>query len=232
MKILCVGDSWTKGFGIEDPDDTWPKVLEKITNNKVTAIAKNGWRNDQILHAINYQLLLRSYDLIIVGWSGISRNPKGWSLSYAPDEDVDSPERAKFFSKATVASLQETWQQQRHAAEVKAKSTKCEIVHFSVFGDDPREEFKLQSYLEYLANQEGIYFKYPIPIFEFDFLHENNTVTQEFAKRNFMSHWERACVEREETRLRKQKKLFLDCGHPNVEGHRMWAEYVKDTLKI
>ena len=86
--------------------------------------------------------------------------------------------------------------------------------------------------MEYLANHEGIYFKYSIPIFEFDFLHENNTVTQEFAQRNFRPDWEYACVEREEVRMRDQRQLFLPCGHPNLKGHRVWAQYLKATLDL
>ncbi len=232
MKILCIGDSWTRGYGIDNPDQTWPYVLQSLTNHTVTVIAECGARNDQMLIWTETELDNNHYDLIIIGWSGVSRNP-GWSLSYAPDEDVDNPERAKFFSKSTVKSLQQTWFLQRHRTNLKAKSKQCRIEHFSVFGDDPHpEQFKLQSYLEFLANKEGTYFKYFIPIFEFDFLHEKNIVTEEFALRNFDSNWQRACVEREELRMNPQRKLFLDCGHPNVQGHNLWAHYIKDTLNL
>jgi hypothetical protein len=234
MKILCIGDSWTKGFGIDDVKDTWPRVLESLTDHTVHVIAESGWRNDEILAACEQTLDRESYDLVILGWSGVTRNPKGWSLSYSLQEEVDSPERAAFFARTSVKNLQHTWLIQRRRTEIKAKSKKAQVVHFSVFGDQPGwdEEFKLQSYLEYLANQEGIYFKYSIPIFEFDFLNEKNTVTEEFAQRNFMPDWQYACVEREEVRMRESRQLFLACGHPSQEGHKLWAQYIKDTLAL
>lgn len=234
MKILCLGDSWTKGFGIDDVKDTWPYVLESLTDHTVSVIAESGWRNDEILTACERALDNEHYDLVIIGWSGVTRHPKGWSLSYSPEEDVHSPERAAYFRKTSVKNLQHAWLIQRRRTEIKAKSKKSKVVHFSVFGDQPgfQEEFKLQSYLEYLANQEGIYFKYSIPVFEFDFLHEKNIVTQEFAQRNFMPDWEHACVEREEVRMREQRQLFLPCGHPNLQGHARWAQYVKTTLDL
>ena len=234
MKILCIGDSWTEGYGISDPKDTWPRVLESLTGHDVSVISQSGWRNDEILQAFESALETAHYDLIIVGWSGVTRHPQGWSLSYSPQEDVDSPERAAFFARTSVKNLQHTWLIQRRRTEIKAKSKKSKVVHFSVFGDQPgfEDQFLLQSYLEYLANQEGIHFKYSIPIFEFDFLHERNAVAQEFAQRNFMPDWEYACVEREEVRMREQRQLFLACGHPSQEGHRQWAQYVKDILEL
>jgi hypothetical protein len=230
MKILCIGDSWTKGYGIDNPDQTWPYVLQSLTNHDVTVCAEHGARNDEISIWCEEQLNGNSYDLILIGWSGISRNP-GWSLSYAPDEEVDSPDRERFFRTRSLKNLQNNWLIQRRRIEILARTST--VIHFSVFGDDPSpDRFQLQSFLEFLANQEGIYFKYSIPIFEFDFLNERNIVTKEFAKRNFKPDWEHACVERELVRMREEKTLFLDCGHPSHQGHEQWAEYVKSTLNL
>ena len=232
MKILCIGDSWTKGYGIENINQTWPHVLQSITGHEVTVVANHGARNEQMLLWAETELTEKNYDLAVIGWSGITRKA-AWSLSYNQDEEVDSAERAEFFRTHSVRKLQHYWMIQRRKVEMVARSKKTNVVHFSVFGDDPfPDKFNLLSCLEHLANEEGIYFKHSIPVFEFDFLHENNIVTQEFARRNFDSDWERACVEREEVRFNKHKTLFLDCGHPSAKGHEVWAKYIKSSMNL
>lgn len=225
MKIHCVGDSWTNGFGIEDKKDTWPHILAKKLNCSLEISAYDGIDNESIF---NTCMQSSECDLLIVGWSGVSRIVdkslpyyKQFSLSYVPDEDTSN--RTEWFKNHTLDNILDIWEEQMMQVEKKHKH----VLMYSVFGDKPKtycNSMLPTSFLEYLGQK----FEYAIPIYEFDFLHRNNKTTYEFASKYFNSDWERACVERENLR---NTKFFMNCGHPTKEGHKIWAEYLTSIIK-
>jgi hypothetical protein len=223
MMILCLGDSWCRGWGIDHESLTWPYLLGSMTQHDILVKAEHGATNWDITSWAQELIPQHQPDVVLIGWSGISRRPFG-SLSYSADEVSD--ERAKFFASQTVKSLQNTWQLQRTLVRAQAIKHPTLIYQWSVFGDHTGQE-PLVSCLEYLA---GHRFKYQLPIFEFDFLHESNHVTQQFAHRCFDSSWIKACVERESLRLESQDN-FLPCGHPSEQGHKVWATYLGCRLE-
>lgn len=231
MKILCVGDSWTRAYGVET-HQSWPQVLNQITEHDIDVLAWDGARNDELLNALLKSLDHYNPNLIIIGWSGITRFDD-FSLCYSLEENVDSEQRHKFFTDKSLFDIQRIWYRQRKLINTIAKQKSIEVAHFSVFGDDPGggEELNLSPFLNWLAEQQDIKFKYNIPIFEFDFLHENNKITYEFADKYFGKDWIKACVEREQIRIENQS-MFLNCGHPNARGHSLWAHYVKNKLNL
>lgn len=231
MKIICVGDSWTKGWDIENEDDTWPYVLGRLLGAEVIVGAVNGADNGTITDTALKLIKKHKPDLCIVGWSGVTRYFKStlfrseqFSLSYVPPELTEK--RAAWFRENSLDNILDNWEYQMS----KIEGAGVPVLMFSVFGDKPKRnhlDLTEVSFLEYIANKQGIQFKYSIPIFEFDFLHEGNTVTDEFAKKYFPTTWQYACVEREELR---DTENFFNCGHPNEKGHKLWAKYLKEII--
>lgn len=224
MRLVCLGDSWTEGYGISDKNDTYPYILSKMLNRDCVVLARNGNDNLSILSAFK-NISIRDTDILIIGWSGISRfyigndAAKQFSLSYVPQEN--NLYRKSFFESHDIDFLRCNWQNQ------------LDYVHqydnafsFSVFGDKPlvwHKNMIKDSYLIFLANESGINFEYDIDIFEFDFLHELNNVAEHFFNKHNMPLWQKACVEREKIR---PSKYFFNCGHPNEEGHKIWAQHL------
>jgi hypothetical protein len=230
MKILCVGDSWTKGWDI-DPAVTWPYVLGRLLNAEVIVGANPGSDNETIVKTA--QRLVKKYkpNLCIIGWSGVTRyfesklfRSTQFSLSYVDPEL--SKKRDEWFENTSLNDLLDNWEYQIS----RVLGMGVPVMMFSVFGDVParnHSEFLDKSFLEYLANLQGVDFKYKIPIFEFGFLHEDNITTENFAKKYLGDKWQYACVEREELR---DTKYFLNCGHPNEDGHTAWAKHLKEII--
>ena len=230
MKILCVGDSWTKGWDI-DPAVTWPYVLGKKLNAEIIVGANAGSDNETITKNTIRLVKKHKPDLCIIGWSGVTRYFKSkifgssqFSLSYVTPEL--SKERDEWFENISLTDILENWEYQIS----RVSGLGVPLLMFSVFGDTPLRKhlnFLDKSFLEYLANLQGVNFKYKIPIYEFDFLHQDNIVTENFAKKHFDAQWQYACVEREELR---DSKYFLNCGHPNQDGHLAWATHLEQRI--
>ena len=230
MKIVCVGDSWTKGWDI-DPIDAWPQVLGRKINAEIIVGANGGSDNETITKTAEKLVKKHRPDLCIIGWSGVTRYFKSkflsseqFSLSYVEPEL--SAKRDQWFEDHSLNDILDTWEYYMS----RVTSLGVPVIMFSVFGDTPARkhiEFLDNSFLEFLANLQGVKFKYQIPIFEFGFLHKDNTTTEKFAEKYFDKKWQYACVEREELR---DSKYFLNCGHPNEAGHSAWAEYLESII--
>lgn len=219
MKILICGDSWTEGYGVK-PNETWPNFI----GHEFVTTARSGASNNEIVEQFlkNYD---NSFDAVIIGWSGITRfrvDDRMNEFSLVDDKTIE------FFKNISMLDILDTWD--NYIQTILSKS-KVPIIQYSVFGDIPKikyNNFLESSYLDFLARKSGVLFKYKIPMFEFDWLNEGNyKLTKLFADKYFNKDWEKACVEREEIR---PSKYFLDCGHPNLEGHRLWAQHIKDVL--
>lgn len=227
MKILTCGDSWTYGYGIQ-PLCSWPNYL----NCKIKNIAVCGDSNFEIVkQCLSHNTA--NFDLVIIGWSGVTRFPRKYhgyqNINTVLNEfsSVDS-ETIKFFKDKSLKDLISNWENEIDT--VLAHST-VPVMQFSVFGDKTiknYENFIGVSCLEYLANCQGNYFEYDIPIFEFDWLNKKNyRLTKKFGKKYFNKNWQKACIEREDIR---PGKYFLPCGHPNVEGHKLWGQFIKSHI--
>lgn len=237
MKILCCGDSWTEGFGV-NKDKAWPAVLQRLTGHQVNVLARCGATNSDIrnfyLHHQKYSPSKKNnqqYDLVIFCWSGVTRTRiEGHVLEFSPSPSTDNLklQRSNYFKDKSLNDLIISWQNLMD--EVDSADTIPKI-HFSVFGDRAIREknnfFKI-SFLEFLAERQNTKFNYEIPIFEFGWLsHDNFNLVDDFAKLYFPNHWLKAIVEREDV---KSGKYFLDCGHPNERGHKLWAKYIASIL--
>lgn len=70
MKILALGDSFTKGSELQDPSNSsWPIALGKLTNAVVDNHAEYGGSNDMMFRKAVELTAQQSYDLVIVAWT-------------------------------------------------------------------------------------------------------------------------------------------------------------------
>lgn len=224
MKVACFGDSWTFGYGL-DRKETWPYFFKNISNYDVENISQCGSSNREIFDA--YKKCNKGFDILIFCWSGITRTPTDdgfMEFCDSHDKKIDI-RRGEYFANISMQELFDRWE--NFMIQINEENKDKKVFHFSVFGEKPTkhiDNFYTPSFLEYLANEQGNYFKYDIPIFEFDFLNQKNLhITEPFAEKYWDNNWKRACVEREYIRPGKN---FLDCGHPNKRGCELWAKYV------
>jgi len=70
--IWCVGDSFTLGCG-QPQNESWPALLEKITNKRCINLGQDGASNDTI--ALRVQAIEKTYNpkLIVIMWSYLHR---------------------------------------------------------------------------------------------------------------------------------------------------------------
>jgi hypothetical protein len=263
MKIVFIGDSWTNNFKI-DLYNSYPYLIKSKLNVDINVVARDGANNFEILHNSLYFIKNKLTDIIVIGWSGISRTYYKDSIEYNISnldyytllklKDVDtnyslfpkktfslvtdfsrsiSNEKIKkqFFKTHNLKYFQQKWDTELKLIEDLCLQHNIKLIHFSVFGDKPINKypnFLDISFLEYLAkDQIGTSLKYEIPIFEFGFF---EPVVEEFCDRNLDSNWRLACLEREELRLDQPKKNFLNCGHPNENGHKIWADFLCEKI--
>lgn len=227
MKILVCGDSWTSAWGVKS-HEAWPSYL----NYETTNVAHPGLCNEQITNSFlkNYD---KSFDLVIIGWSGVTRflrppddtlnkNTNLYEFSLVDENTIN------FFKNMSLNDILLSWQEK---IDIVNQTSKVPVLHFSVFGDKPINTFSnflFIGFLEFLSEKQNMKFKNDIPIFEFDWLNEENyKLVGKFGKKYFNKNWQRACIEREMVR---PGKYFLPCGHPNTAGHALWGEYIKDII--
>lgn len=67
MNVLVNGCSFSRG------PNSWPYALQNIIDFDLVNLAQSGAGNTYIHHATVNELVNRSYDLVIIMWSGISR---------------------------------------------------------------------------------------------------------------------------------------------------------------
>lgn len=226
MNIACFGDSWTYAYGVED-HERWPSLLGA---ENVIVDAECGGANSDILEMAVDTIKSEPLDLVIVGWSGVTRYVyKKQHLDFCHAEDLGL--RNTYFKNITMQNLQDNFLKQNKRLDEICKEKKIKCIKFSVFNDFKYlwdDNFLDYSFLNFLAEKQNNNFEYDIPFFEFDFLAENNIkLTTRFAKKYLDKNWKKACVEREDIR---PGKYFLDCGHPNRDGHQLWANYVKENI--
>jgi hypothetical protein len=228
MRILCCGDSWTNGYGVKK-EEAWPNILSSITGHSVKSISRNGATNSDIRDFYINKPDKQTYDLIIFCWSGVTRTKiNGKILEFSSGKDKVHLERLKYFENKSLNDILDDWQA---IIDQVDRHDNIKKIHFSVFGDQPlisKDNFYSTSFLEFLAEKQNEKFKYEIPMFEFDWLSdENYNLVNKFANLYFNKDWQKAIIEREDVR---PGKYFLDCGHPNCEGHKLWAEFIASKI--
>ena len=68
-KILCIGDSFTYGDELRDPNSqSWPNLLATMNNWDVTNMGKSGASNDRSVRVL-FEEIDKKYDLIILSWT-------------------------------------------------------------------------------------------------------------------------------------------------------------------
>ena len=67
MKTLVNGASFSRGPG------SWPYHLKTVDQTKLVNLAQAGAGNTYIHESTTSELYTRSYDLVIIGWTGITR---------------------------------------------------------------------------------------------------------------------------------------------------------------
>ena len=74
MKILCLGDSFTKGSELQDPArSAWPTQLGQLLNAEVINQAEYGGSNDMMFRKAIESFDQDSYDIIFVAWTEAHR---------------------------------------------------------------------------------------------------------------------------------------------------------------
>ena len=182
MSIICFGDSWTDGWGV---NNSWPKVLSSNLGLLVDNFGQSGTSNYDIYdNIINTDL--NKYETIIVGWSGSSRRRvNGLFFEFScvseaknpADYDMIDKKRSEYFKNMTLYELKSDWTHYIEKLNNFANLNNKKIIHFTVFGDLPNTKFNNfveMSFLEYLANDQNQFFKFNIPVFEYDFINNIN----------------------------------------------------------
>lgn len=240
MRILVAGDSWTAGYGVDEKDRWSSRLIEN--GHDVTNVAISGSGNAVIEREIleNWDY----HDLIIVGWSSVSRvyldsTPRPTRMiEIVMDENNNSggsvPEnlqaRVDFFEGCN--SFEKMFYDFKKQIK-NIETLPCNVLHFTVFGDKlpVKVKHKLDiSYIEFLANLGGYNFLYDLPFFEYGFLNNDvNGVIEKFCDTHFPKDWKYACYERELPVL-DGCKYFLMCGHPSELGHKEWSAKIEQTI--
>jgi len=223
--ILVFGDSWTSGYNVAE-NESWTNYL---VGHNVTNISAAGWTNRNIINEIFFEYYKRSdYDLLVIGWTGVTRQID--ENNNLHEFSVMDKETYNYYTKKSLGNLIYLWESfMKHVNRI---CTHIPVIHFNVFGDKPFsviDNFLHESFFEFLANADGIYFQYPIQMFEFDWLSEDNINYIDAWSVNNLSHtWKKACVEREV--VRETSQYFLDCGHPSPSGHKLWGEHINKKI--
>jgi len=69
MKLLALGDSFTIGAELKNPDkDSYPSLLAQSNGWQVNNLAVGGASNDKIIRLL-FENINDGYDVIIIGWS-------------------------------------------------------------------------------------------------------------------------------------------------------------------
>lgn len=237
MKIAVFGDSWTEGYGLTNNNSPWPNILADQIGASLDNYASSGSSNKVIFNRFQEVFSNKpEYDLIIVGWSGSTRRnfkDEFFDFSYCTKQlDMD---RKKYFENL---SLQEIIQPTKFYIENIRQfclNTSTRVIFFSVFDNaliEESEDYIPITFLEYMANNQGVEFKYNMPIFEFGWLNDKNyKLVERFAKNSNLNFnkIKKAIVEREEIR---PSKNFLPCGHPSAIGHVKFANFIINTMDL
>ena len=120
MKILCVGDSWTYGHGV-NKDQAWPAILQKKYGVKVKNVGKPGVGNMAIANRAIDELKQQNYNLVIAGWSGVTRyvvNEEMIDFSYSKDIKI----RDKFFKNKSISHIEDDFNDCRNKLKNKCKN--------------------------------------------------------------------------------------------------------------
>jgi len=219
MKILVGGDSWTYGWGV-DESERWTSYL---TGHDVTNVAVSGYDNRSIATAIEKEHVRNKgdFDLIITVWTSMSRIRKYHFVS---------PEDHKKFNKISLSDMMMEFG--RQVRRIEDLSTP--VLHYTVFGDNfpfNVDNYYPTSMLEHLSRLSGYEWYLKIPWFESGMLHKDNEeFTKTFADKYFKDDWKYAVIEREMPMLDKCLDYFLQCGHPNAEGHKQWSDVINERI--
>lgn len=74
MKILTLGDSFTKGSELMDPlGSAWPTLLGELTSATITNQAEYGGSNDMMFRKALELTSETDYDIVIVAWTEVHR---------------------------------------------------------------------------------------------------------------------------------------------------------------
>lgn len=90
VRFLALGDSYTIGQGVYEPE-RWPNQLVEALNNKgietekLTIIAQTGWRTDNLLDAISINNTESNYNLVSL-LIGVNNQFQGKNINVYPDE--------------------------------------------------------------------------------------------------------------------------------------------------
>lgn len=65
-KFLALGDSYTAGTGLAEGEPGWPQRLVSTLpeETELTVVARNGWRTDNLMIALEEAVLSPPYDLV------------------------------------------------------------------------------------------------------------------------------------------------------------------------
>jgi hypothetical protein len=86
--VLAVGDSFTEGWDVQD-DESWPAVLEKLTEVPVVNAGVGGFGADQTILRAEQLLPIVKPKILIVGFHEIAITRAGYSVYGAPKPYFD-----------------------------------------------------------------------------------------------------------------------------------------------
>lgn len=71
--ILICGSSYTSGGALEDRNNAWPKVFEKLSNKKSINLAVDGGSVDYVFYTVLKEISMHNYKNVIITWPPLDR---------------------------------------------------------------------------------------------------------------------------------------------------------------
>jgi lysophospholipase L1-like esterase len=101
LSILCLGDSYTVGEGVE-LSQSWPyllrsELMKRGMESDLKIIAKTGWTTDELLTAIEKENLKRKFDYVFL-LIGVNNQYRKYSLNNYENDFLILAEKAIHFS--------------------------------------------------------------------------------------------------------------------------------------
>jgi|ETNmetMinimDraft_5_1059913.scaffolds.fasta_scaffold05417_2 hypothetical protein len=239
MILLTVGDSFTYGDGLENPEkDTWPTLLSNSLDWDLVNLAESGASNDTIFRKtiefisnnLNEELF------VIVGWSNPDRREERVNIKYKTNQNNQSDknldgrvfDRYYYDNKIFTSFI-----------PFPTKTRNDDIVKFIYANLDDEEHsitktVNYQISLQYILNGLGIkylYFNSFLPLYSHTFYPQD--ILSKLKDRIRMIDHEKyvECGSSMKTFLELNGFDMLPDNHPDKEGHKFWAELILGVVK-
>jgi hypothetical protein len=243
--IYCNGCSFTEGFNLNNPANSWPAVLGQELNQSVINQASGGGSNDRIYRTTIEYCNTHVPDYVIIGWTTNTRNElshtKGTYLRLAPKthlaDDSELPDNLESIHKFWLQHVYNEYINFRNMVHYILhlqdyfKSKKITYRFFTALGQLHLRSFLQESPKAFELAQQSFYWKQ----YRNDFdpepkeTHVKYQELKDLVKKIDLNNW----IMHDTTMfdyLKNNNYQIDQTGHPGIDGHAQWATVIKEIL--